>query len=136
MTVETILNAYQALKKLEDFALPIEKSYALYLLNEEIDKKYKFFMQKEKDLIETYQASIGNEGMISFNSKEDMEAFQVEHEKIFNLEIEDFKINKITLTKEDLGENKISSKEVSVLIPFIDFALNQTISIDEIEKED
>ena len=48
MTVETILNAYQALKKLEDFSLPIEKSYALYLLNEEIDKKYKFFMQKDK----------------------------------------------------------------------------------------
>lgn len=125
MKQEQIVQVYKIINKLrnEKVKLPLDISYKLFLLLEDLKPYISFQETQEKEIFSKYQIEVLEDGTFKFNSDEDEKNFTEEimqlADEINNKDIENYDVKKPTIplsTKLDL-----SIDDISVLKDFINF---------------
>lgn len=122
MTYKTFLTSMEIIKKLSQISLPIEKTFKIFSLLEEVSNQYDVFVKTYNNLKERFPHEDFEGGRIKFKSEEDAKVFVQEEDKMFNMEVpfsKDYK--KIELTTADLKDSNITPLEMFQLKDFFDF---------------
>lgn len=125
MKQEQIVQVYKIINKLrnEKVKLPLDISYKLFLLLEDLKPYISFQEAQEKEIFSKYQIKVLEDGTFKFNSDEDEKNFTEEimrlADEINNKDIENYDVKKPTIplsTKLDLPID-----DIIVLKDFINF---------------
>ena len=125
MKQEQIVQVYKIINKLrnEKVKLPLDISYKLFLLLEDLKPYVSFQEAQEREIFSKYQIEVLEDGTFKFNSDEDEKNFTEEimrlADEINNKDIENFDVKKPTIplsTKLDLPID-----DIIVLKDFINF---------------
>lgn len=125
MKQEQIVQVYKIINKLrnEKVKLPLDISYKLFLLLEDLKPYISFQEAQEREIFSKYQIEVLEDGTFKFNSNEDEKNFTEEimrlADEINNKDIENFDVKKPTIplsTKLDLPID-----DIIVLKDFINF---------------
>jgi hypothetical protein len=119
MKIQQMLNSFSTLEKVVELNLPFKKAYKIYSLIKKINEERDFFIKEERKLVDKFNAEILENGNIKFNSAEDQENFLKDQAEILGYEVEGFE--PIELSFDDLGDAKISPKEIMQLEGVINF---------------
>lgn len=121
MKASQINNIITILNRLSTVQLPMKKAYQIYLLAKEINEHREFFINKEKELVDKYQAKIDiASGLISFVNNDDRDKFQAEYLELMNVDVE-LAAAPIIISESDANDFKISPAEIASLEGLIDF---------------
>ena len=125
MKQEQIVQVYKIINKLrnEKVKLPLDISYKLFLLLEDLKPYISFQEAQEKEIFSKYQIKVLEDGTFKFNSDEEEKNFTEEimrlADEINNKDIENYDVKKPTIplsTKLDLPID-----DIIVLKDFINF---------------
>lgn len=106
-----INKAYQSLRRLSEVELPVKKAYAIYKLLKVFEEPFRFELEFERKLMQKYEASIEDGGMMRFPDIEKAEGFQKEIEEANGLEVEvDFQ--PIILKENDFESCSITAADI------------------------
>ena len=125
MKQEQIVQVYKIINKLrnEKVKLPLDISYKLFLLLEDLKPYISFQEAQEREIFSKYQIEVLEDGTFKFNSDEDEKNFTEEimrlADEINNKDIENYDVKKPTIplsTKLDLPID-----DIIVLKDFVNF---------------
>lgn len=134
MTVMELFEVIPVLNKITQMQMPLKKAYEIYQLTKSIKEHIDFLTNKEKEMVEKYNGEYQEEtGEISFKDKKQAQDFYNEHSKFLKEELD---IKKITLSKEDLGTNKISPQDIFILSSCIIFQIEENVNENIIEQDE
>ena len=119
MTIQQMLNALSGVQKLMGLQLPVKKAFKVYSLAKQINEQRDFFINEEKKLIEKFQGIVDENGMITFNSVEDQQAFSREHNELMSFVPEGTEPVELSFT--DLGDAEFTPMELAILEGMINF---------------
>ena len=113
MTQYQLLQAAPVLRNLSSYKMPLKKAFGLYKLLKKGDEYSSFFIEKERELVEEYHGTIGDDGQIKFTNTEDLQNFIAKHNELKEIEAEDAEA--VVLRAEDLGEQTLSAADLIAL---------------------
>ena len=117
-----ILELYTALSSFSSLRLPFEKALALAQLRRAVTEVKEVYVQQLNALAEQYGANIQPNGfMMPPEDSEQRSAFLAELDKLINSSVE-LEFSPVTLTAQDVGEQKISCDELLVTEDFLQFS--------------
>ena len=118
-----IIKAYKAINKLYEQKLPLSVSHKLWMLRKALAPTWDFQVEKEQEVVMSFNPDTAPNGDAVFKTPEDAEACRKEFEKVcseladLDVELENFK--KITIHLDDKIE--ISVEDIEALEDFVDF---------------
>ena len=111
--------AYNSLSKLVEYNLPIKKARGVYKLMKAVEDAYQFAVSEERKYLAEYNGVI-NDNTITFETPTDCAAFQDKVAELNNMDI-DVEIETVTLTEQDIGEQKLTPIDIYNLEGFVIF---------------
>lgn len=124
MKLYDCVKAYIALSELMTRKYKSSVSYSLYKVKSEIESDYRYFSERESELVEKYgkkdnfgKIALDENGKFEFISPEAKEAFDKERAELFDTEI-----NEITPIKCSLPD-EIEGRYIEALSPFAEFEI-------------
>ena len=118
MTAQQMYEALPTLERLsKEAGMSMKKAYQVYLLLIEVNKQKEFFIEKQKELIQNYNAEVGEDGRIQFSNQEDLINFSQKYEELMSCEVAE--LPQVELTFDDFGDIKISPSEIMSLSEII-----------------
>lgn len=120
MRQEKVNRAYNSLSKLVEYNLPVKKAQGVYKLMKAVEEAYQFAANEERKYLSEYKGVIRDDNTISFETPTDCAAFQDKIEELNSIEVE-LEIEAVTLTEQDIGEQKLTPMDIYNLEGFILF---------------
>lgn len=120
MKQSKINKAYQALRRVSEVPISVNKAYEIYTLMKELETPFNFEAEREKKLIEKYGCTVKPDGMIMFDKKEDASSFQLEISELNDMDV-DIKFDPVIIEYGDMSGYAISPSDIFSLESFVEF---------------
>ena len=120
MKQERINRAYGALRRLNEYKLPVKKAYAVYKLMRAIDDSYQFALGEEQKYLSEFGGVLNEDGSIQFSSPEKCEMFKEKVQELSNNDT-DISFEQVVLNESDLGEQTVTPADIYNLEGFVIF---------------
>lgn len=124
------LNAFNALRKISDYSLPVREAFEVFKLTKALQPAYEFAEKKERQLIEKYGGEFTDDGSVNFvhgddeksrvEGIENMNRCVAELNELNDTEM-DFEFEPIKLSYKAMEGQKISANEIMALDGFVIF---------------
>lgn len=115
-----INNAYTSLAYLSRLKLPIKVSYDLYKMVKITEEKFNFSIEEEKKLLDCYNGTVDEQGVIHFKDGDSVTKFNKEHEELLALE-HDLDIDPVIVDMNTVDDQRISITDIINLEGFVSF---------------
>lgn len=120
MKQDKINRAYNSLIKLVEYNLPVKKAQGVYRLMKAVEDAYQFAANEERKYLAEYKGIIKNDNTITFETPTDCAAFQDKLEELNGMDV-DIEIEAVTLTGQDIAEQKLMPIDIYNLEGFVIF---------------
>lgn len=112
--------AYNTMRRIAAFQLPVRVSYEIYRLIKRIEPVHEFAAQRERKLLEKYHGTVRPDGSVIFPTQDETVAFRNEIQELNDMEVSE-EIAPITISYDAMGDNTLSPTEIACLDGFIAF---------------
>ncbi len=120
MTIGKIGKAFDSIKKLAGYQMPIKKARAVYLIYKDMEEQYQFAIAEDKKYIDEFHGEIHQDGSVTFKEEAEAYGFEKKHSELNALEIE-WKHKPVKLSDSDLGTQQLSPADIMNLDGFVVF---------------
>lgn len=123
MLQSKIIRAYKAINNLYAQKLPLTISHKLWTLKQKLEPTWEFQIEKEQEIIMSYNPTIDDDGLVSFKSEDDAKNCKIEYENMckeiadIDVDLGDFK--KVPIALDDKVE--LSIEDIEALEEFVEF---------------
>ena len=120
MKQKEAIDAYGAILRLSEIALPLQDAYKIFCLRRKIEPIYQFEVEREKALLGELNGALMPDGSVQFKNTEDCVEFKNKVAELNDMEVEaDFEPIQIKI--ENLGKVEIKPADISRLCGFVEF---------------
>lgn len=113
-----IVNAYKALRELEQEKMPMKTAYKLYKLRKQLEKGFDFQREQEEKLLEDFGAKVLDGGLVQFQTVDDRKAYEAQIAELNDME-SDVEVNPVDMGLTD--EVSITPDAIEALEGIVNF---------------